>query len=76
MANEYELTFLDYVSIMRRRAPYLIGIFAAVLLISVIVAIAIPPTYRSTGTIMVESQKIPDNVVPAGIESQIDEPPD
>ena len=73
MANEYELTFQDYLSIMRRRAPYLIGIFAAVLLISVIVAIAIPPTYRSTGTIMVESQKIPDTVVPAGVESQIDE---
>jgi succinoglycan biosynthesis transport protein ExoP len=73
MAMEYELTFLDYLSIMRRRAPYLIGIFVAVLLISVVVAFAIPPTYRATGTIMVESQQVPDTIVPSAIKSQIDE---
>ena len=73
MATEYELTFLDYLSIMRRRAPYLIGIFIAVLLISIVVAITIPPTYRSTGTIMVESPQISDNVVPSAIKNQIDE---
>lgn len=73
MATEYELTFHDYLSIMRRRAPYLIGIFVAVLLISVVVAIAIPPTYRATGTIMVESQQVPDNIVPSAIKTQIDE---
>src|SRR5450759_5218660 len=73
MATEYELTFLDYLSIMRRRAPYLIGIFVAALLISVVVAFAIPPTYRATGTIMVESQQVPDTIVPSAIKSQIDE---
>jgi succinoglycan biosynthesis transport protein ExoP len=73
MATEYELTFLDYLSIMRRRAPYLVGTFVVVLLASIIIAIVIPPTYRSTGTIMVESQQIPDNVVPSAIKNQIDE---
>lgn len=73
MATEYELTFLDYLSIMRRRAPYLIGIFIAVILISIIVAFVIPPTYRATGTIMVESQQVPDNIVPTAIKSHIDE---
>lgn len=73
MATEYELTFHDYLSIMRRRASYLIGIFVAVFLISVVVAIAIPPTYRATGTIMVESQQVPDNIVPSAIKTQIDE---
>jgi len=73
MANEYELTFVDYLSIMRRRAPYLISIFVAVLLISAVIAIVIPPTYRATGTIMVESQKIPDNIVPSAIRNQLDE---
>ena len=58
MATEYELTLRDYLSIMRRRATYLIGIFVAVVLISVIVSFVIPPTYRATGTIMVESQTI------------------
>ena len=46
MATEYELSFFDYLSIMRRRAPYLISIFVAVLLISAVIAIVIPPTYR------------------------------
>jgi succinoglycan biosynthesis transport protein ExoP len=75
MATEYELTFNDYLSIMRRRAPYLIGIFFAVILISVVAAIAIPPTYRATGTIMVESQQISDNIntVPSAIRNQLEE---
>ena len=73
MATEYQLTFFDYLSIMRYRAPYLIGIFIAVMLISIIVAFVIPPTYRATGTIMVESQQVPDNVVQSTIKSQVDE---
>jgi len=73
MATEYELTFSDYLSIVRRRAPYLIGIFAVVLLISVVVAIAIPSAYRATGTIMVESLQIPDNIVPSSIRNQLDD---
>lgn len=73
MATEYELTLFDYLSIMRRRAPYLAAIFVVVLLISIIVAIAIPPTYRATGTIMVESPQIADSVVPSAIKNKIDE---
>lgn len=73
MAIEYELSLYDYLSIMRRRAPYMIGIFVAVLLISAVVAIAIPPTYRATGTIMVDSLQIPDNIVPNAIKNQLDE---
>jgi len=73
MATEYELTLNDYLLIMRRRAPYLIGIFLIGMLLSVFFAIAIPPTYRATGTIMVESQLIPDNIVPNAIKNQLGE---
>lgn len=73
MAAEYQLTFFDYLSIMRYRAPYLIGIFIAVMLISIMVALVMPPTYRATGTIMVESQQVPDNIVQPTIKSQVDE---
>ena len=73
MANEYEPTFHDYLLIMRRRAPYLIGIFVAVLVISGAVAITTPPTYRATGTIMVESQQVPDNIVPNSIRNQLND---
>lgn len=65
MATEYQLTLNDYLSIARRRALYLIGIFAAVFLGAIAIAIIMPPTYRATGTILVESQQVPDNVVAA-----------
>lgn len=73
MATEYELTLHDYLSIMRRRAPHLAGIFLAVLLISMLVAMILPPVYKSTGTIMIETQQISDSIVPAVIKGQIEE---
>jgi len=72
MAAEYELTFRDYLSIMRGRAKYLIAIFVTVFLIAIVVAFTIPPAYRATGTIMVESQQVPDNIVPSTIRDQLD----
>ena len=73
MATEYELTLNDYLSIMRRRAPYLIGAFVTVLLISIVAAITLPPTYRAIGTIMVESQQVPENIVPTADKSPLEE---
>lgn len=73
MTTEYQLTLSDYLSIIRRRAFYLTSIFSAVLLVSVVVAITIPPIYRSTGTIIVESQPLPDNVVPTAIKQKLDD---
>jgi polysaccharide biosynthesis transport protein len=64
MATEYELTISDYLSIMRRRASYMIIIFVVVLLIAIVVAFAIPPAYRATGTIMVEAPQVLEGVVP------------
>ena len=71
MATEYELTYHDYMSIIRSRARYLVGISSFVFLISVVVAFAIPPVYRATGTIMVESQQVPENIVPSTIRDQL-----
>ena len=73
MATEYEFTLHDYLSIVRRRAPLLIGISVTVFLISIIVAVVIPPTYRATGTIIVESQQLTDNVVPTAIRNKLDD---
>jgi succinoglycan biosynthesis transport protein ExoP len=73
MATEYEPTIFDYLLIMRRRAPYLIGIFFSVLLISVIYSIVIPPTYRATGTIMVETQQVSANILPSAIKNQLND---
>jgi succinoglycan biosynthesis transport protein ExoP len=62
MANEYVPTLFDYLSIIRRRAPYVAGIFAFVLFIAIIFAITAKPVYQATGTIIGESQQVSDNI--------------
>ncbi len=71
MATEYAPTIFDYLSIMRRRAPYLAGIFATVCLITVIYAITVKPIYQATGTIIGESQQVSDNI--EAIKGQLDD---
>ncbi|MFZ2160707.1 MAG: lipopolysaccharide biosynthesis protein [Sideroxyarcus sp.] len=73
MATEYELSLSDYLSIMRRRAVYLIVIFAVVLLLAIVAAFVISPAYRATGTIMVELPQILDGVVPKSNRNDLDE---
>ena len=73
MAAEYQLTFNDYLSIIRRRALLIVVTFVGLLAVVLIVAIVIPPVYQSTGTIMVESQLIPTELVSAQANSIVDE---
>ncbi|NWG87697.1 MAG: lipopolysaccharide biosynthesis protein [Hydrogenophilaceae bacterium] len=73
MAQQYEMTLRDYLSIARRRAPHLAIAFTAIFTVSIVVAIVLPPTYRATGTILVESQQIPDDIVRSTITSYVDE---
>ncbi|MGZ8983199.1 MAG: GumC family protein [Methylotenera sp.] len=58
MALEREMTFDDYVSIIRRRFPYVVGFFFLVFLAVIAYAIKLPPEYQSTGTILIESQQV------------------
>ena len=73
MATNYELTISDYLSIMRRQARYMVGGFVVVLSIAVILAFAIPPAYRSSGTIMVETPQVLDGVTPRATRTDLDE---
>lgn len=73
MTKEYELTLVDYLSITRSHALQLIGIFVLVLLIAVVVAFAIPPTYHASGTIVVESMQGTDGVAFKSSRNDIDE---
>ena len=73
MATEYELTISDYLSIFKRRWLQMLSVFVVVLLAAVTAAIFLPPTYQSTGTILIESQQIPDDVVKATVTSYANE---
>ncbi|HQN65168.1 MAG TPA: Wzz/FepE/Etk N-terminal domain-containing protein [Methylophilus sp.] len=73
MAAEYELSLDDYISIFKRRWHYMLVIFLLVMLAAVVTAIVMPPVYQSTGTILVESQHIPSDLVQATVTSYADE---
>jgi succinoglycan biosynthesis transport protein ExoP len=52
-----------YLGILRRRYPYFLAAFVAVLAVSIVVAVVLPPIYRSEAKILVESQQIPSDLV-------------
>jgi succinoglycan biosynthesis transport protein ExoP len=73
MTSEYELSFEDYLSILKRRWPFMVIAFLLVLITAMAAAVLIPPIYRSTGTIIVEAQGIPDELVSSTTKSYADE---
>ena len=73
MATEYEFTITDYLSILKRRWMQMLAVFTVVLLAALAVAMLMAPVYQSTGTILVEAQQIPDDVVKATVTSFADE---
>jgi len=73
MQSDYQLSLRDYIGIVRRRGVLIISVFGGVFALAVAVAIMMPPVYQSTGTIMVESQQIPTDLVQATVTSYADE---
>lgn len=71
--EQYQLTFTDYLAILHRRAWLIAGTFAGALAFGVAVALLIPPVYRSSGSILIESQQIPTEMVQSAVTSYADE---
>jgi len=67
--EQQEATLQDYLAIIsRRKVPSLITIMA-VFSIGVLVAVVWPPTYRSTATILIKEQEIPEELVRSTVTS-------
>ncbi|MGF6514179.1 succinoglycan biosynthesis transport protein ExoP [Pseudomonas sp. BT76 TE3572] len=73
MASEYEMSFNDYLAIIKHHALLLILSFVVILGVCIAVAISLPPTYESSGTILVESQQISPDLVSANNNTFADE---
>ncbi|MES2636308.1 MAG: Wzz/FepE/Etk N-terminal domain-containing protein [Pseudomonadota bacterium] len=71
--TDYELTISDYLSIFKRRWMQMLIVFTLIVIAAIAAAIFLPPTYQSTGTILIESQQIPDDVVKATVTTYADE---
>lgn len=70
---EYELTLSDYISILKRRWIQMLVVALLILAAATAAALFLPPVYQSTGTILVESQQIPPDLVKATVTSFADE---
>jgi uncharacterized protein involved in exopolysaccharide biosynthesis len=73
MATQESPKLSDFVSKMRRRRRRMTLAFAAVLVLSLLVAFLWPASYRATGTILIEQQELPPDLVRSAITSFADE---
>jgi polysaccharide biosynthesis transport protein len=71
--DDNQLTIVDYIALLKRRAWPMAGSFVVTLVVGVALALLIPPIYRSAGTILIESQQIPTDLVQATVTSYADE---
>ena len=62
-----QLQLSDYVRIAQRRLAYVLVPFVIVAVAVVSLVVLIPPIYRSVGVIAVDSQQIPEDLVPTTI---------
>ena len=66
-------TLADYASIAWRRKFHILVPFILVLAITVLTVFILPPVYKSTGTILIESQQIPQELIQSTVTSFADE---
>jgi len=59
----------DYIGILKRRKLSLMLPFAVIFSIASIIAVILPPVYKSTSTILIEEQEIPPDFVMATVTS-------
>ena len=66
-------TLHDYLSVVGRRKSQMLWAGLLILAASLAVAFGLPPVYRSTGTILIEQQEIPVELVRSTVTSYADE---
>lgn len=72
MNTSTELDFHGYIGIARRRKWLIVSAVTASMAIAVVLCFVLPKSFRSTTTVLVESQKIPESYVKSGVEGSIE----
>jgi polysaccharide biosynthesis transport protein len=65
-------TLGDYIDIFRRRKVPMLSVTTVLSLVAMIVAVSLPSVYRSTATIKIEQQGIPDDIVRTTVNTYAD----
>jgi succinoglycan biosynthesis transport protein ExoP len=63
----------DYLKIIKRRSKFLFIPFIAIALLSLILAVVLPPVYQSMATILIEEQEIPSDLVRSTVTTFADQ---
>ncbi|MEO8019360.1 MAG: lipopolysaccharide biosynthesis protein [Pseudomonadota bacterium] len=71
--EEEGTSLADIIDIVKRRGRGIGVSFAVGALATCVLALALPPTYRATGTILIEQQEIPTDLVRSTVTSYADE---
>ncbi|NIR45525.1 MAG: lipopolysaccharide biosynthesis protein, partial [Gammaproteobacteria bacterium] len=58
-----------YIDSLRRRRPAVMMLVGVLMLISALVAFLVPPSYRSSATILIETQDVPEDFVRSMVTS-------
>lgn len=66
-------TLRDHLNMLRRRRTLALAVSGVLLVIAVAVAVLLPPVYRSTATILIKEQEIPQEFVRSTVTSFADE---
>ena len=66
-------TLAETLDMLRRRGPLMAGVALALFALTVVVALALPAVYRSTATILIQEQEIPQDLVRSTVTSYADE---
>jgi len=69
----YQLSVNDYILIAKRRWLHFTVPLMLLLVISAVIALLIPPVYQSSGVILVESQKIPSEIIQSTVTGYVNE---
>jgi len=64
---------LTYLAAARHRRPWLIAAFVFGMVVTLLLVVFLPPYYRSAGTVLIEQQEMPQELVRSTVTSYADE---
>src|SRR3984893_9134462 len=72
-STDTQPALLSYLAAAKHRRAWLIATFAAALTGTILLALLLPPHFRSAGTILIEQQEMPQELVRSTVTSYADE---
>jgi polysaccharide biosynthesis transport protein len=71
--SEQPAALLTYLAAAKHRRPWLIATFAIAMVLTIVLALVLPPKFRSAATILIEQQEMPQDFVRSTVTSYADE---